>query len=84
MNDSVIKRNTNDKKNVKWQETTNGKNSNLRVRVEHVFGFTEDCLHGMYSRVVGFVRNAAFNTLTNLVLQPVPLRASDANRDELS
>ena len=51
MNDSVIKRNTNDKKNVKWQETTNGKNSNLRVRVEHVFGFTEDCLHGMYSRV---------------------------------
>ena len=49
------------------EETINRKNSKLRVRVEHVFGFMEECLHGMYSRVVGFARNAAYNTLTNLV-----------------
>ena len=51
----------------KWQETINRKNSKLCVRVEHVFGFMEENLHGMYSRVIGFARNAAFNTLTNLV-----------------
>ena len=67
LKDKVIKRNTRGKKISKWQETINRKNSKLRVRVEHVFGFMEECLHGMYSRVVGFARNAAFNTLTNLV-----------------
>ena len=67
MKDKVIKRNTRGKKISKWQETINRKNSKLRVRVEHVFGFMEECLHGMYSQVVGFARNAAFNTLTNLV-----------------
>ena len=63
----ALQRNTRGKKISKWQETINRKNSKLRVRVEHVFGFMEECLHGMYSRVVGFARNAAFNTLTNLV-----------------
>lgn len=67
MKDKVIKRNTRGKKISKWQETINRKNSKLRVRVEHVFGFMEECLHGMYSRVVGFARNAAYNTLTNRV-----------------
>ena len=67
MKDKVIKRNTRDKKISKWQETINRKNSKLRVRVEHVFGYMEECLHGMSSRVVGFARNAAYNTLTNLV-----------------
>ena len=67
MKDKVIKRNTRGKKISKWQETINRKNSKLRVRVEHVFGYMEECLHGMSSRVVGFARNAAYNTLTNLV-----------------
>ncbi len=67
MKDKVIKRNTRGKKISKWQETINKKNSKLRVRVEHVFGFCEQSLHGMSSRVVGFARNAAYNTLTNLV-----------------
>lgn len=67
MKDKVIKRNTRGKKISKWQETINRKNSKLRVRVEHVFGYKEECLHGMSSRVVGFARNAAYNTLTNLV-----------------
>ena len=67
MKDKVIKRNTRGKKISKWQETINKKNSKLRVRVEHVFGFCEQSLHGMFSRVVGFARNAARNTLTNRV-----------------
>lgn len=67
MKDRVIKRNTRGKKISKRQETINKKNSKLRVRVEHVFGYCEQSLHGMRSRVVGFARNAAGNTLTNLV-----------------
>ena len=67
MKDKVIKRNTRGKKISKWQETINKKNSKLRVRVEHVFGFCEQSLHGMFSRAIGFARNAAFNTFTNLV-----------------
>ena len=47
--------------------TLNRKNSKLRVRVEHVFEFMEESLHGMSNRMVGFARNAAFNTLTNMV-----------------
>ena len=45
----------------------NKKNSRTRVRVEHVFGYCELNLHGMFSRFIGFARNAARNTLTNLV-----------------
>jgi IS5 family transposase len=67
MKDKVIKRNTRGKKISKWQETINKKNSKLRVRVEHVFGFCEQSLHGMFSRAIGFARNAAFNTFTNLI-----------------
>ena len=37
------------------------------ARVEHVFGYCEQSLRGMYSRAVGFARNAARNILTNLV-----------------
>ena len=45
----------------------NKKNSRTRVRVENVFGYCELNLHGMFSRFIGFARNAARNTLTNLV-----------------
>lgn len=38
MKDKMIKRNRG-KKISKWQETINRKNSKLRVRVEHVFGY---------------------------------------------
>lgn len=67
MKDRIIKRNTRGKKISKWQQTINRKNSKTRVRVEHIFGYCEQSMHGMFSRAVGFVRNAAFNTLTNLV-----------------
>ena len=67
MKDRVIKRSVRGKKLSKKQETVNRKNSKTRVRVEHVFGYCELNLHGMFSRVVGLARNAARNTLTNLV-----------------
>ncbi len=67
MKGSVIKRGVRSKKLSKKQETVNMKNSKTRVRGEHVFGYCELNLHGMFSRLVGFARNAARNTLTNLV-----------------
>lgn len=67
MKDRVIKRSTKGKKISKRQDTINRKNSKTRVRVEHIFGFCEQSMHGMFSWAVGFARNAAFNTLTNLV-----------------
>ena len=45
MKDKVIKRNTRGKKISKWQETINRKNSKLRVRVEHVFGYIDNQKH---------------------------------------
>lgn len=58
---------TEEEKISKWQEIINRRNSKLRVRVEHVFGFREECLLGMSSSLVCFARNAAYNSLTNLI-----------------
>ena len=38
-----------------------------RARMEHVFGYMEESMHGMHSRAVGFLRNAAQNIFTCLV-----------------
>ena len=67
LKDRVIKRNVKGKKISKRQDTINRKNSKTRVRVEHIFGFCEQSLSGMFSRAVGFARNAAFNTHTCMV-----------------
>ena len=67
MKDRIIKRKVKGKELSKRQETINKKNSSTRVRVEHVFGFCEQSLYGMGSRLIGFARNAARNLLTNLV-----------------
>ena len=66
MKDRIIKRNAKGKKISKRQETINRKNSKHRVRVEHIFGFCEQSLHGIFSRLLELARNAAYNTLTNL------------------
>lgn len=67
MKDRVIKRNVKGKKISKWQETINRKNAKIRARVEHVFGIMEECLHGMCSRAVGFLRNETFIIFSSLV-----------------
>ena len=67
LKDRVIKRNVRGKKISKWQETINRKNAKTRARVEHVFGYMEESMHGMRSRAVGFLRNAAQIIFTCLV-----------------
>ncbi len=67
LKDRVIKRNVRGKRISKWQETINRKNAKMRARVEHVFGYMEESMHGMHSRAVGFLRNAAQIIFTCLV-----------------
>lgn len=38
-----------------------------KQKCRHVFGFCEQGMNGMFSRVVGLIRSMALNTLTNLV-----------------
>ena len=67
MKDRVIKRKVRGKELSKRQETLNRKNAIPRARIEHVFGYCEQSMRGMFSRAVGFARNAARNVLTSLV-----------------
>ena len=67
LKDRVIKRNVRGKRISKWQETINRTNAKMRARVEHVFGYMEESMHGMHSRAVGFLRNAAQIIFTCLV-----------------
>ena len=67
MKDRVIKRKVKGKELSKRQATLNRKNASPRARVEHVFGYCEQSMRGMFSRAVGFARNAARNILTSLV-----------------
>ena len=43
------------------------KYSTIRCRVEHVFGFCKQSMHGMFICVIGIVRNTAHIHLMNLV-----------------
>jgi IS5 family transposase len=48
------------------QRKRNRKKSIVRARVEHVFGFMENSMHGMYIRCVGIVRATGIIGLMNL------------------
>lgn len=48
------------------QRNKNRKKSTVRARVEHVFGFMENSMHGMYIRCVGIVRATGIIGLMNL------------------
>jgi IS5 family transposase len=48
------------------QNTTNKIKSKTRVRVEHVFGFMEQSMNGLYLRCVGLVRASGIIGLINL------------------
>lgn len=48
------------------QKERNKERSKTRARVEHVFGFMTGSMGGMYSRVIGFLRNKFSITLKNL------------------
>ena len=49
------------------QKESNRKKSSIRSRVEHVFGFMEQTMHGLIFRGVGIVREKANIAMTNLV-----------------
>ena len=49
------------------QKESNRKKSSIRSRVEHVFGFMEQTMHGLIFRGVGIVRAKANIAMTNLV-----------------
>ena len=63
----IVKRKKRGKELSKNQKTRNKRYSKTRARVEHVFGFCEQSLHGMGSRLIGMARNVAFGLLTVLV-----------------
>jgi len=48
------------------QKTNNKEKSRTRVRVEHVFGFVENSMHGSIVRTIGIVRATAKTGLMNL------------------
>lgn len=48
------------------QKERNKKKSSIRVRVEHIFGFVENSMHGSFIRCIGIVRADATIGLMNL------------------
>lgn len=48
------------------QKASNKKKSSVRVRVEHIFGFVENSMHGSYIRCIGIIRAEATIGLMNL------------------
>lgn len=63
----VVKHKTKGKELSKNQKTRNKRYSKTRARVEHVFGFCEQSLHGMGSRLIGMARNEAYGQFSALV-----------------
>lgn len=48
------------------QKENNKNKSKYRVRVEHIFGFMENSMHGSYMRIIGIARARVVIGLTNL------------------
>ena len=48
------------------QKASNKEKSHIRVRVEHVFGFMENSMNGMFIQSIGIVRATGIIGLMNL------------------
>ena len=48
------------------QKKNNGRKSSVRVRIEHIFGFVENSMHGSYIRCIGKIRAESQIGLMNL------------------
>ena len=48
------------------QQANNREKSRVRVRVEHIFGFMENSMNGMYIQTIGIKRATAVIGLMNL------------------
>ena len=64
------------------QKASNKVKSKIRVRVEHVFGFVENSMHGSYIRCIGMIRaeatiglmNITYNIFRYIQLNKVPIK----------
>jgi IS5 family transposase len=68
------------------EKNSNKEKSKTRARVEHVFGFMEQSMNGLFIRSVGIVRSAGIIGLINLtynifryeqVIRPKPIKSTD-------
>ncbi len=66
MNNCVIEKGYKNKPLTDEQKSSNKSKSKIRVRVEHVFGFVENSMHGSYIRCIGMIRAEATIGLMNL------------------
>jgi hypothetical protein len=48
------------------QKKNNGRKSSVRVRIEHIFGFVENSMHGSYICCIGKIRAESQIGLMNL------------------
>jgi len=64
------------------QKERNKKRSSFRVRIEHIFGFVENSMHGSYIRCIGMIRaeatiglmNLTYNIFRYIQLSKVPVK----------
>ena len=66
MQNCVIEKGYKNKPLTDEQKANNKEKSKIRVRVEHVFGFVENSMHGSYIRCIGMIRAEATIGLINL------------------
>jgi IS5 family transposase len=66
MKNCVIEKGYKNKPLTDEQKANNKAKSKIRVRVEHVFGFVENSMHGSYIRCIGMIRAEATIGLMNL------------------
>lgn len=64
--DKICEKGTSGHPLTKEQKKKNKKKSKIRVLVEHVYGFMENSMRGIFSRVIGMVRTTAVIGLKNL------------------
>ncbi len=66
MTNQVHEKGSRSRKLTKTQKVSNLEKSRSRARVEHVFGFVTNSMHGLYIRTIGYVRATGKIGLINL------------------
>ena len=82
MKNCVIEKGYKNKPLTDEQKDNNKAKSKIRVRVEHVFGFVENSMHGSYIRCIGMIRaeatiglmNLKYNIFRYIQLNKVPIK----------
>ena len=66
MNNQVYEKGYRNKALTEEQKASNREKSKVRARVEHIFGFMEQSMNGLYLRSVGILRAKTMIGLINL------------------